>query len=397
MTDERKIHFIPLEHIDATNRIRKDKGDVEELAKSIERHTDALPNTSGLIHPILVEQTRIVGLTEEDFERNGPAYQLIAGGRRLEAHKLLNRPTIACISTSDLREDQLLELELAENFERKSMTWQEECLQVHKIHDVKKQNAVADMKSWGHRETGRLLKVSHSHISNCIVIARCINLDDQEIATQPNMTAALAILLQRDIDDKTKKLINSSATLILPPTPTSSRPSGPITFDEEREDTDRDSSPTSPSPEIQYNLSETLLNTDCQDFMEKLGNECIDHIVTDPPYGINMDNLRTDTSRIDDQHKVDGNLDLIQEFLFQAYRILKPTSFLLMWYDLDHHEKIGNYARHVGYKVQRWPYIWIKLHSCSNSTAQFNLTKATEVCYFLRKSEKATLITQAFI
>jgi DNA modification methylase len=65
-----------------------------------------------------------------------------------------------------------------------------------------------------------------------------------------------------------------------------------------------------------------------------------------------------------------------------------------MWYDLDHHEKLQLWAGEVGFKVCRWPFIWCKTSPCSNQAAQYNITKSTEVCLMLRKSEHSVIKTK---
>ena len=105
-----EIHQHLLSSISDDSRGRDNLGDIQSLAESIERYTSVLPETSGLIHPILIEKSG----------------RLVAGGRRLAAHKLLGRTTIAAHFVEDLPDDSHRELELEENVQRKQFTWQEE-------------------------------------------------------------------------------------------------------------------------------------------------------------------------------------------------------------------------------------------------------------------------------
>jgi len=72
----RRIDILPLEDIDVGTRLRDDLGDCKSLAASID--------VVGLLHPIIV-----VAVPD-----NPRAYRLAAGARRLEAFRLLERPTI---------------------------------------------------------------------------------------------------------------------------------------------------------------------------------------------------------------------------------------------------------------------------------------------------------------
>jgi hypothetical protein len=79
------------------------------------------------------------------------------------------------------------------------------------------------------------------------------------------------------------------------------------------------------------------------------------------------------------------------EFIPAAFKVIKQGGFCVFWYDLDHHEKLQQLALKVGFTVQRWPLVWVKTHTCLNQSAQYNFTKATEVCMVLRKGN-ATLL-----
>jgi DNA modification methylase len=73
------------------------------------------------------------------------------------------------------------------------------------------------------------------------------------------------------------------------------------------------------------------------------------------------------------------------------YYILKPKSFCVVWYDNVHFSAIRTMAENVGFRVQRWPLVWIKTSPCLNQMAAKNWTKATEFAMVLSK-QNATLI-----
>jgi DNA modification methylase len=133
----------------------------------------------------------------------------------------------------------------------------------------------------------------------------------------------------------------------------------------------------------------------CLDVLKdmKASGTKIDHIITDPPYGISMKNLEmmSNIDSIEATHDVAQNVAQFEPFLTAAFDLLPDHGFLAMWYDLDHHEKLIALASKVGFKSQRWPLVWCKTSPCLNTTAQFNFTKSTEVCLILRKSSMAIL------
>ena len=105
------------------DRMRKDYGDVAELAASIKEN--------GLIQPIVLAMVNVSCLLSPD----GLGYKLVAGGRRLSAMKLLGWKQIKHGEHFIVRgEDEstpegklrLGAIELEENLRRKEMTWPEQ-------------------------------------------------------------------------------------------------------------------------------------------------------------------------------------------------------------------------------------------------------------------------------
>src|SRR5215472_16520683 len=97
----------------ARERIRRDYGDIEELAASMARF--------GQIQPIVIDDKNV----------------LVAGGRRLAAAIHLGWTKIQCISREDVSETQRKEIELEENLRRKDLTWVEEIKAVRALYELK--------------------------------------------------------------------------------------------------------------------------------------------------------------------------------------------------------------------------------------------------------------------
>ena len=96
---------VEIDQIDIGERRRQDLGDIGALAKGIER--------VGLLEPIIVD-------------RNGSSrYRLVAGERRLQACRILKWTTIPASLREHLTDEELREIELEENENRKSFTEQE--------------------------------------------------------------------------------------------------------------------------------------------------------------------------------------------------------------------------------------------------------------------------------
>jgi len=96
-------------------------------------------------------------------------------------------------------------------------------------------------------------------------------------------------------------------------------------------------------------------------------------------------------SRVRAEHDYGENLSNYSIWLRRMYEVLKPKSFCVVWYDNVHWQTIREKAEAVGFRVQRWPLVWIKTSPCLNQMAAKNFTKATEFAIVLSK-QNATLI-----
>ena len=100
MASETRV--IPIASVQVSTRIRKDPGDLTELADDLRKH--------GLINPITVMDCQ-----------NG-TYQLIAGLRRLEAAKLIHMIQLRATVLSPMQAEEMLGIEIAENEQRLNFT-----------------------------------------------------------------------------------------------------------------------------------------------------------------------------------------------------------------------------------------------------------------------------------
>jgi ParB family chromosome partitioning protein len=105
---------IPVEDIIVKKRIRRDMGDMQSLAESMKRF--------GQISPILISKNRV----------------LIAGGRRLEAARLLGWRTIsAMVAEMPAADTASLEYEVEENLQRRDFTPDELIQATREIYRLK--------------------------------------------------------------------------------------------------------------------------------------------------------------------------------------------------------------------------------------------------------------------
>jgi len=384
--------LVSWDEVEMTDRSRTDFGDLEPVALSIKKN--------GLIHPPTVTLAP---------EGHPFKYILVAGERRMRSMKLLEI-TLFPVNVRDYMEKhEILELELMENFHRKQMLWQEQCVLVAKTHREKVRVSSLDSKSWGTRETGALLGVSNAHVSHAVVVSPLLLQQDAEICAALNLFNAYEILLKRRENEAAALMVgelNQRASNVAAAT-------GGIRVT--KDDTDdvfgEVLDPTfrvvdgeaevneflgipATTGKLNLDLSSLFRLGDCLEVMPTLPEACVDHIITDPPYGIDLTQM-AELKNIDtvvETHDVEQNISMFEPFLQNAFRITKPNGYVVFWYDLDHHEKLQSIAKRIGFKVQRWPLIWHKLHPCKNASPRTNFTKNYECAMVLRKTIHAALV-----
>jgi hypothetical protein len=377
-------------------RIRRDFSHVPALAESIKEN--------GLIQPVVLTHDR----------------KLIAGESRIRACKSLGLSHIRAVFRGVLDEAQLHILECEENNARKDLTWQERCLSIDRTHRYKSTEAIMRGQKWGVRETGDLLKQGKTNIAYAVAISDELHANNKEVwAAETMMDAWKVVLSQRE--KEALKLIVTNATNKAAAAKSPTAPKGPIIPDVAFFDPTADTSIALFTPGVagpsdtgempgdaaaqgpmQVPLSHMLLKENEHGTlfrMCELGADAVDHIITDPPYAIDMDNLaqeqggKEDVDSVRKEHDVDENLDLLERFVKQSYITLRDRGFLVMWCDPTMWLMLNTLCNDTGFRVQRWPLVWHKTSACSNQSASTNFTKNIEFAVVARKGN-ATLLSQ---
>lgn len=120
--DQPKVTILDI-HVGS--RLRKDMGDLKDLAESL--------SEDGLIHPIALRpptpEEREGGVTQP--------YVLVAGGRRMAAALMLGWKEIPAHVREDMTELKARTLELMENLKRHKMSWEEEVKSKEEIYRLR--------------------------------------------------------------------------------------------------------------------------------------------------------------------------------------------------------------------------------------------------------------------
>ena len=126
--------------------------------------------TVGLIQPVVI---------------NGDSNVLIAGERRLRAHKLLQRTEIEAISLDSLSPAQQHLIELEENVKRKNLTWQEHTDAVIRYHELRCSEDAEHTEMKSSVELG----ISYKKLNKDLAIAAAARKDPSLLETPKYNTA----------------------------------------------------------------------------------------------------------------------------------------------------------------------------------------------------------------
>ena len=156
-----------------------DKTALKELSQSIKKH--------GLLQPIVV-------IEKDD------GYLLVAGERRLRAHKLVNIPTIkAIIADVDIDEFRLRELALIENIQRENLNAIElanSYAELIEVHDIT------------HDELSSIVHKSRSQITNTMRLLALSTYAKEQVSTGKISQGHAKVLV--GLDEKKQKIVIDS-------------------------------------------------------------------------------------------------------------------------------------------------------------------------------------------
>ena len=298
---------IELSKIKVTGRFRTKFLDIDKLAASIEEF--------GLIEPIIIDENNV----------------LIAGERRYKAHQMLKRTTIDVKYMKDLDETRKKEIEFEENIQRHAFTWQEEVTAKAQLHKLKQKihgSAIQghDSKGWGVTDTAMALGESIGTVSTDIQIARGMKVFP-ELMKEKSKTSAFKKLKQLQeaiLQEELSKRLKQKGVTEHP----------------------------------------NVINGNCIEEMKKMSAESVDLIVTDPPYGIDVDTAQTfGKSSPQNTRFEDGEFetfDLLDKAVKEMYRVLKPDRHMYMFFAIDKMTPLMKLLLKHGFEVHHIPLIWDK-------------------------------------
>lgn len=335
---------ILIDDIDVGERFRKEFGDLNELAISI--------NTHGQLQPIIVTR------------KEGDRFHLVAGERRLRAHQILKKTEIDATLQEELTDLQRVTIELEENLQRKNFDWPEEVEIKAKIDALQREahgeNSLGRSKGkWTVADTANLVGQSKSLVAMDIELAKGMELFP-ELREEPNKKSAYK-KLKTKIEEELRKRLAA-----------------------------RQNAKGSLKP-----ISTKVFHGDCVEVLPTLPAGSVNLVITDPPYGIQFDDLVDADNSAGYTMFADGkmeSLDMIDLMLQQMDRVMATNSSIYLFFSITLYTPILKLMAKY-FDVDPMPLIWYKqnLGGGRVTIPELYQARSYEVIMYGRKGDRALI------
>lgn len=376
---------INIKDVKVGERMRREFGDIEDLASSIAR--------LGLLNPIVIDENNA----------------LVAGHRRLLACMHLGWEDIPFTKRSDLDDTTRKEIELEENIRRKDLTWVEEVSGLHELYDMKQErygrragSRYSEQEGYGVDDAAKDLDRSVGSISMDLQLARGLG-EFPDLAKEK--TKAAAFKRYRRLRETKLRTEQARRTRIEDHTDAADNESAEEVVAALTDDEPKAGDPGTRRQEIKkigWKGKGILYIADARDVLRTWPPETVDLIVCDPPYALGLfkEGQSTSGARLaehsgtmydDDPQRV---MDMLDEVFMHAARVLKPDGHAYVFFHMTRYEPIYLMLRkHFG-KCTEVPIIWIK-NTPGIGDPNTSWVYAYEPCFFVNRG-RSLVKPQAF-
>lgn len=320
-----QLKHVKLADIVLTERFREDFGDIEELVASIKE--------KGIIQPVTVDSNMT----------------LLAGGRRHRAATVLGLPTIPAIIREFVDEIDSREIELMENVHRKDFTWSEQARLVKRIDSLYKAKHGGN---WSGRKTAELLDRGVATVVRNLQLADALE-SLPELAELKTADEALKVV---------KKMEDNAIVAEL------------RERQQARLEAEGHADPKVVTSQLDQGIKTILklaqsnyIVSDVFEGMKGLKtNSPIQLIECDPPYGIDLNNQKASSQKVDSNAQTYEEVDaeeypgFLKRLCTELYRVAGKDCWLVFWYGPSWHHEVLTTLREAGWQVDEIPAIWAK-------------------------------------
>jgi DNA modification methylase len=327
---------------------RKDAGDLLSLANSLKKN--------GLINAIVVDKTL-------DPVSQTMKYKLTSGWRRLEAAKLLKWESIEARLYENLTPFERKQVELEEELaQKKTRTWQEEIEIKRQLHELfmqekkggEKRQGSHGTKKWTQSDSAERIGVKPSTFSEDLRLAEALKCFPDLLKVSSKKDAMRKMYAMREM-----ALLQSVSRKM------------------------RDKG-------IEISEDVELKNGSAYELLKGLPDESFDCIITDPPWGIEIE--KAGSARSNDYIEFADTKDIWQKFLKegipQLFRVLKEGCHLWLFYGPEFYMETREALEKNGFDVRYVPCIWIKEKPNYTDTEYKPMPQYESFFYAVRRKDK---------
>jgi len=334
---------------DELPRIRKEIGQIEELANSLKKF--------GQLQPIVINKNN----------------ELVAGGRRLAACLLAEIDAKVCYFDA-VDPDTMRELEIEENIQRKAFTAAEECLALEEIHRIKQSKygdtgpgAPKDGKKvgWSLEDTAKLVGRTKSSVAADILLA-------QAIKNFPE-------LKKLDTKSEIRSVVKSMDRV-------AQQMEGLAKYEET----------------VKQATEFVLVNRAMEKHIIGIPDASIDLVLTDPAYGIDIFDMAIgvggktggeNSTGVEYEDSEEYAKNLLSILATESFRITKDSGHAYIFCAPSNFWWLVEEMKSAGWTVRERPIIWIKRESGQNNQPSMWPSSAYEFILFARK-QNAKLVQE---
>jgi len=298
-----KVKGLNIEEIKIGGRFREDMGNIEELAASIKE--------VGILQPISVDE----------------AYNLLAGGRRVEAAKTAGLKVVPAVIQKVSGQLTAREIELLENVCRKDFTWHERAKLEQEIFRLKKEGD----PNWSQRDHVDYLGTSKGASGRRLQLAEAMEFipDLAECATQDEAWKQYKKIEEELITESIKEKAGKELT------------------------------GAAKHAKTHYMIGDAL------EGLKIVADGVVHFVEVDPPYAVELHKRKArnqNLKQMDNYNEVEAKKypDFIKSVATECFRVMYANSFMVWWFGSEWYETVKGILREVGFNVNDIPAIWVK-------------------------------------
>ena len=314
---------------------------LNEVKIDRERFRDATGDMEGLASSLL----RFGQLQPIILERDN---ELVAGFRRFTAAGMNGWTTIWAVYRDEIDELMAREIELEENIQREQMSWQEKAKALAEIDKIKRMQD----PNWTQAQTAAVAGTKRqADVSDAIKIS-------QMMEVFPEIKEAKSLHQAKSwLEQKAKNILRVH----------------------EVKDNKVDFSA----------IEEKVWLGDSRELIKKVPSGSINHIITDPPFGIDYDKRKVGTDGSLTDYKDDA--ETYRTLLAMApemYRVLKDNGFVIWFFGMSWYEEAKQTFRAAGFNVDELPVIWNRSEGrCHTNRPDRYYTRGYDVALHMFKGD----------